>query len=75
MKELNPVIGTTQIEPISDVYNFGGFTDGDRAVFLAEHFGAKEIELVGFDFEAAEGTKLKNKDSKEIDSISKIIET
>ncbi len=42
--------GTTQIEPIANVYNFGGFTDGDRAVFLAWHFGAK-IHLVGFDFE------------------------
>jgi hypothetical protein len=31
--------------------NFGGFTDGDRAVFLADHFKAKNIYLVGFDFE------------------------
>ncbi len=42
--------GTTQIEPLPNVYNFGGFTDGDRAVFLAAHFGAK-IHLIGFDFE------------------------
>ena len=28
-----------------------GFTDGDRAVFLADHFGAARIRLVGFDFE------------------------
>lgn len=42
--------GTTQIEPVENVYNFGGFTDGDRAVFIAWHFGAK-IHLVGFDFE------------------------
>ena len=32
------------------VYNFGGFTDGDRAVFLAEELGAKKIFLIGFDF-------------------------
>lgn len=46
-----PVIGTTQAEPIEGIYNFGGFTDGDRAVYIADHFGAREIKLVGFDFE------------------------
>ncbi len=30
--------------------NVGGFTDGDRAVFLAEHSGARRILLWGFDF-------------------------
>ncbi len=44
------VLGTTQVEPLDIVYNFGGFTDGDRAVFLAEELGAREIILVGFDF-------------------------
>ena len=46
-----PVILTTQSIPDSIVLNYGGFTDGDRAVCLARHFGAKEIFLVGFDFE------------------------
>jgi len=45
------VMGTTQSEPLHNVHNFGGFTDGDRAVFLADHFGAKEIRLLGFDFD------------------------
>jgi hypothetical protein len=36
--------------PVKNVYNFGGFTDGDRSVFLAEEFGAKEIILIGMDF-------------------------
>jgi uncharacterized Rossmann fold enzyme len=44
------VLGTTQTEPLDIVYNFGGFTDGDRAAFLAEELGAREIILVGFDF-------------------------
>ena len=44
------VLGTTQTEPLDIVYNFGGFTDGDRAAFLAERLGAIEIVLVGFDF-------------------------
>ena len=42
--------GTTQIEPVWNVYNFGGFTDGDRCVFLAHHFGAR-IHLIGFNFQ------------------------
>ncbi len=44
-------LGTTQSRPFAQIYNFGGFTDGDRAVFLAEHFGASQIRLLGFDFE------------------------
>lgn len=47
------IIGTTQIDPASydSLFNFGGFTDGDRAVFLADHFNAKTISLIGFDFD------------------------
>lgn len=45
------VILTTQSEPFDNVYNFGGFTDGDRAFFMAKHFGAESISLAGFDFE------------------------
>lgn len=44
------VLGTTQSEPHGNVYNFGGFTDGDRAIFLAVALGASEINLVGMDF-------------------------
>ncbi|MDK2854483.1 MAG: 2-amino-4-hydroxy-6-hydroxymethyldihydropteridine diphosphokinase [Thermococcaceae archaeon] len=47
---LKNVLGTCQTEPLDIVHNFGGFTDGDRAVFLAEELGAREIILVGFDF-------------------------
>jgi 2-amino-4-hydroxy-6-hydroxymethyldihydropteridine diphosphokinase len=47
---LRRVIGTTQVMPVEDVYNFGGFTDGDRCVFLADEFGAEEIVLVGMEF-------------------------
>jgi len=48
--ELKNVLGTCQTEPLDIVHNFGGFTDGDRAAFLAEELGAKEITLIGFDF-------------------------
>ncbi len=44
-------LATTQSRPFSGVHNFGGFTDGDRGVFLADAMGAKSIRLVGFDFE------------------------
>lgn len=47
-------IGTTEGKPFGKIFNFGGFTDGDRCVFLANHFGAKKIILFGMDF----GTKI-----------------
>jgi uncharacterized Rossmann fold enzyme len=53
------IIGTTQAKPFGSLHNFGGFTDGDRAVFLAHHFQAKRVLLSGFDFSnpvAKEGT-------------------
>jgi len=43
-------IGTTQSKPFKKIQNFGGFTDGDRAVFLASHFDAEKIVLFGMDF-------------------------
>jgi len=42
---------TTQAAPFDGIQNYGGFTDGDRAVMLARHFGATDIRLTGFDFE------------------------
>ena len=44
------VLGTTQAQPLGNVYNFGGFTDGDRALFLSVALGASEIILEGMDF-------------------------
>ncbi|MBA7516803.1 hypothetical protein ES705_08851 [subsurface metagenome] len=58
------VICTTQSEPLRNVHNFGGFTDGDRCVFLAKEFGAKEIELIGFDFEDKHISERKKKKLK-----------
>lgn len=53
--------GTTQVEPVWNVYNFGGFTDGDRCVFLAAHFNA-HIHIVGFDFK-----KVRVKEGKDVE--------
>ncbi len=49
-KKFKNCIGTTQSSPIGKIENFGGFTDGDRGVFLANHFQAKKIILMGMDF-------------------------
>jgi len=43
------VHATTQVRPRWNVFNYGGFTDGDRAAYLAHHYGAKRIVLVGMD--------------------------
>ena len=49
-KNFKNCIGTTQAKPFGKIHNFGGFTDGDRCVFLANHFKAKKIILFGMDF-------------------------
>ena len=46
----NNILGTTQAQPVGNLYNFGGFTDGDRAMFLAVALGASQIILAGMDF-------------------------
>ena len=46
----NNILGTTQAQPIGNLYNFGGFTDGDRAIFLSVALGASQITLAGMDF-------------------------
>jgi uncharacterized Rossmann fold enzyme len=50
VKKIKNCIGTTQTNPFNKIQNFGGFTDGDRGVFLASHFDAKKIILFGMDF-------------------------
>ncbi|WP_338738584.1 6-hydroxymethylpterin diphosphokinase MptE-like protein [Haloplanus salilacus] len=45
------VLPTTQAEPRGPVVNYGGFTDGDRAAFLADAFGADRLRFPGWDFD------------------------
>jgi len=45
------IMMTTQSRPFDSVFNWGGFTDGDRATIMAIHFGARTINLMGFDFD------------------------
>ena len=49
-KKFRNCVGTTQSKQHKRIRNFWGFTDGDRCVFLANHFCAKKIILVGMDF-------------------------
>jgi uncharacterized Rossmann fold enzyme len=57
---VNP-FGTTQVQPRPNVYNFGGFTDGDRAVFLATEMDARLIVVAGMDFGLEIGKYSKDK--------------
>ena len=67
-KNFKNCIGTTQVKPSGKIHNFGGFTDGDRCVFLANHFKAKKIILFGMDFGTTIGsfskTRVANKNVK-----------
>ena len=47
---LKHVLGSTQVEPRSNVFLWGGFTDGDRACYLVAHYEPKRIVLAGMDF-------------------------
>ncbi len=58
------VIGTTQVREAPRVYNFGGFTDGDRAVFLAVSLGASRVGLLGMDFKGEIGRYSKKNSEK-----------
>ena len=55
------VLGTTQSEPFDDIHNFGGFSDGDRCVFLAKASGAASVALFGFDYDDPEVNDVKKK--------------
>ncbi len=59
--KLKSFVATTQSEPFDRVYNFGGFTDGDRAAIMAKEFGASKIKLYGFDFYKASNEIKKRK--------------
>jgi len=60
IRDLTPLLGkrvygTYQGPPVpglAPLANPGGFTDGDRAVVLVEHLGARQAALLGFDFDS-----------------------
>jgi hypothetical protein len=62
--KLENVIGTTQATPLHNIHNFGGFTDGDRCAYLAAHYNATNITLIGFNFEDPNVNNTKKKKLK-----------
>jgi uncharacterized Rossmann fold enzyme len=54
-----PLVATTQSTPLPHVHNFGGLSDGDRAVFAADELGAEKITLIGFDLDDRDVDPLK----------------
>ncbi len=64
VSQLGNIIGSTQAQPLENVFNFGGFTDGDRCVFLAKEFQASVIMMIGFDFNDPDVTDIKKKKLK-----------
>ena len=64
VKNFKNCIGTSQSTPFDKIQNFGGFTDGDRGVFLANHYEAKKIILFGMDFGKQIGKFSKTKKSE-----------
>ena len=55
------LLGTTQSEPFDNIHNFGGFSDGDRCVFLAKAFHAASVTLLGFDYDDPDVGEIKRK--------------
>ena len=53
------VLPTTQAAPLDPVINVGGFTDGDRAAFLADELGVSTLAFVGWDFDDSSVTETK----------------
>ncbi len=62
------LLGSTQADPslFKNIYNFGGFTDGDRCIFLADQFKAKKIILIGFDYDKIGKYSFYDKKNKKI---------
>jgi len=56
-----PLLATTQSSPLPHVHNFGGFSDGDRAVFAADELGAEQITVIGFDLDDTDVGPVKRK--------------
>lgn len=55
------ILPTTQVEPKSCVRNFFGFTDGDRACYLAARMNARSLTVAGMDLGLKVGRYSKSK--------------
>jgi uncharacterized Rossmann fold enzyme len=66
------IIGTTQVKPTINVYNLGGFTDGDRAVFFAASMKPSMLVLAGMDLGQKIGKYSKEKIRSKKEKILKL---
>ncbi|MHA1755027.1 MAG: 6-hydroxymethylpterin diphosphokinase MptE-like protein [Candidatus Odinarchaeia archaeon] len=63
---IEKAVGTCQVDHTQpNMYNIGGFTDGDRAICLCEIFKVKQAYLIGMDFGDIEGVYSKPYTKKE----------
>lgn len=58
------LVGTCQCPPPPSLFNFGGFTDGDRAACICASLGASHLVLRGFDFDFPSDKSGREKDVK-----------
>ena len=65
-------MGSTQGKVLGKLFNFGGFTDGDRGVFIANAFNAQKIILFGMDLENKIGKFSKTKTSEKKIKLKKL---
>lgn len=63
--EFDP-IPTTQVKPMPPLENFGGFSDGDRAAFMAVECGCTTLALAGFDLGKVVGQSSKPEFTEDI---------
>jgi uncharacterized Rossmann fold enzyme len=57
LPRIDSVLPLTQTEPTALVRNFGGFTDGDKCLYLAAAFGAAQAIIIGMDFDQRMGSR------------------
>ncbi len=60
-----PVAGSCAGAPSGGLLNPGGFTDGDRALFVAEDYGATRARLLSYDFDSASAEPVGTRSVKE----------
>lgn len=73
VRRFRACMGTTQVGPVGRIRNLGGFTDGDRAVFAADHFGAGRIILFGMDLDGEVGRHSKTAASDRATKAKKLL--
>lgn len=68
------VLGTTQAEPRAPLLNAGGFTDGDRAAYIADRCDADELHFPGWDLDDPSVTSMKERKLVWADRLLRLLE-